>query len=138
MTQTILFRTSIVVTGLLFAATQPVSAMYPFGTYCKKKCPPLCSPFFGYQPTQWRPWPTVCGDVPAQEHAEAPSLPKPQPSPEIKDKKEDETTPAKKEAAPAPPVPKPEALPPIPEKKPEESRAYPPAPSIFAVPSSRH
>jgi hypothetical protein len=140
MTHIVFSRLSIVAAALLFAATQPVNAIHPLGGYCKKTCPPFNCPCFGYQQTQWRPWPTACADAHAPEHTELPILPKPQSSPEIKDRKKDEAIPAKKEPSPAMPVPKtkPDSLPAKPEKNPEESRSYPQPPSIFAMPQSRH
>src|SRR5262249_30583999 len=82
--------------------------------WSSRTCPPYCSPTFGYVPTTWRPWPTVC-----ETPIESPS--------KSAQKEQPEFAPPPKEEAPEakPPAPgvKPEASPPAqPPKKSTESK----------------
>jgi hypothetical protein len=54
------------------------------------RCPPYCDPTFGYYPTAWRSWPTLCTDFgeeipastgPATTPGAAPTGPAPRPMP---------------------------------------------------------
>jgi hypothetical protein len=57
---------------------------------CPPRCPPYCDPTFGFYPTAWRSWPTLCADfgeevpagkAPATVPGTAPTGPAPRPMP---------------------------------------------------------
>lgn len=61
----------------LLALCTPAFAWGP--TCCHRPtCAPYCSPFFGYYPTTWRPWPRLCAEPAPLGPLEAPPPGKPE------------------------------------------------------------
>jgi hypothetical protein len=42
------------------AGSHATTILQTFHRYCPPRCPPYCDPTFGFYPTAWRSWPSLC------------------------------------------------------------------------------
>jgi hypothetical protein len=45
------------------AGSHATTILQMYHRYCPPRCPPYCDPTFGFYPTAWRSWPSLCSAV---------------------------------------------------------------------------